>query len=58
MVYSPEDIIKYLSKKLNCLNFKMPSVDFINSMFDIQYPKIPKITFEQDDKEKSENGCF
>ena len=54
LVYSPEDIIKYLTKKLSCLNFHM-SKDLIYKIFNIQ---IPKISFVQEDEEKFENGCF
>ena len=56
LVYSPEDIIKYLTKKLSCLNFHhLHSLDLIYNIYNIQ---IPKISFEQEDEEKFENGCF
>ena len=54
LVYSPEDIIKYLSQKLYFLELKYN----IEELKDISNIKIPKITFEQRDEEKYQDGCF
>ena len=53
LVYSPEDIIKYLSTKFI---FKFPSDDS-EILSDLNI-KIPKISFEQNEEEKYQNGCF
>ena len=55
-VYSPEDIIIYLSQKFkfyNPLNLPEPK-----ELSDILNIKIPKITFEQNDEDIFQNGCF
>lgn len=53
LVYSPEDILNYLSQKLN-YNNPLDSLEF-EDIFNI---KIPKITFEQNDEDKYQDGCF
>ena len=50
-VYTPEDILNYLSQKLSYLN----PTDEVRQIFDIL---IPKITFEQNDEDIYQNGCF
>ena len=56
LVYSPEDIINYLSQKFNFINpFILPEPEKLSEIFDI---KIPKITFEQNDEDIFQNGCF
>ena len=52
LVYSPQDILYYLSQKLGCC-ISLDMFD-IKQLFGI---KIPKITFEQND-EDYQNGCF
>ena len=55
-VYSPEDIIKYLSQKFK---IEHPS-DKINNekIQEILKIKIPKITFEQKEEDEYQGGCF
>ena len=53
LVYSPEDIIKYLSEKLNYI-FSSNESEILNDL----HGKIPKISFEQNEEEKYQNGCF
>ena len=53
LVYSPEDILYYLSKKLHFYNpLDIPN---LGKMFNI---KIPKITFEQSVEDNYKDGCF
>ena len=55
-VNSPEDIINYLSQKLNFHNpIQGPELEEIGDFLNI---KIPKITFEQNDEDIYQNGCF
>ena len=52
-VYSPNDILKYLSQKLN---FNNPLDNpLLENIFNIE---IPKITFEQSPEDKYQDGCF
>ena len=56
LVYSPEDIINYLNQKLRFLNpFYNPNIEDLGEITNI---KIPKITFEQNEEDKYQNGCF
>jgi len=56
LVYSPEDIIIYLKQNLNFYNpFDFPNPEDLGEYIDI---KIPKITFEQNEDDKYQNGCF
>ena len=56
LVYSPQDIVLYLSQKLKfCSPLNNLDIEEIGEMQNI---KIPKITFEQNDEEKYEDGCF
>ena len=51
LVYSPQDILNYLSQKFNfCYPFEE-----LKQFIDL---KIPKITFEQHNEDKYQNGCF
>ena len=53
LVYSPQDLLYFLSQKLNFINpFDWAEIKVI---LDI---KIPKITFKQNDKDIYQNGCF
>ena len=55
-VYSLNDIVDYLSQNLyfeNCLNSKEPEEK--GNMINI---KIPKISFEQNENDKYQDGCF
>ena len=55
-VYSPKDIIYYLSQKLNFINpLNFPEPEMISNAFNI---KFPKITFVQNDEDIFQNGCF
>ena len=55
-VYSPEDILYYLSQKLK---FEHPSEKISKEEIgDIFKIKIPKITFEQNEEDKFQGGCF
>ena len=51
LVYTPEDILHFLSNKSNFIN----PIDEVTQMFEI---KLPKITFEQNDEDIYQNGCF
>ena len=56
IVYSIEDILNYLSQKLN---FENPlEIVGIEELGDILNIKIPKISFSQNDDEKYQDGCF
>ena len=56
IVYSLKDIFDYLSQKLNFENpFKKKGIEELSNILNI---KIPKITFEENDEEKYQNGCF
>ena len=56
LVYSHEDIINYLNQKLNFFNpFNRPNLEDLSEITNI---KIPKITFEQNEEDKYQNGCF
>ena len=55
-VYSPKDIIYYLSQKLHFINpLNFPEPEMISNAFNI---KFPKITFVQNDEDIFQNGCF
>ena len=55
-VYSPEDIINYLSQKLNFYNpIQGAKLEEISDFLNI---KIPKISFEQNDEDIYQSGCF
>jgi len=53
LVYSPEDILNYLSQKLDFINI-LGSL----TLKDIANVKIPKITFEQNEQDEYQDGCF
>ena len=56
LIYSPEDIISYFDQK-----FKFnENLHFINleQLVEINNIKIPKITFEQNEEDKYQDGCF
>ena len=56
LVYSPNDIVYYLSEKLNFINFaNLPNIEEIGEFLNV---KIPKISFEQNDEDKYQDGCF
>ena len=56
LVYSPEDILIYLSQNFDFYNpLDLPDNENIGEYIDI---KIPKITFEQNEEDKYKNGCF
>ena len=56
IVYSPYDIIDYLTQKLDFFNpFIIKQREEWEDLLKI---KIPKITFEQNDEDKFQNGCF
>jgi len=56
LVYSPEDIINYLSQKFIFFNpLNLPEPKELSDLLNI---KIPKITFEQNDEDIFQNGCF
>lgn len=54
LVYSPEDILKYISKNVD---FKIPTgdPDYMNDIFENQ---IPKISYEVNNEEDCQDGCF
>ena len=54
LVYSPEDIIKYLSQNIN---FEIPKYNFeyLNDVLNI---KIPKISFDVNNEKDFQDGCF
>jgi hypothetical protein len=55
-VYSPKDIINYLSQKLHFINpLNIPDPEKISNALNI---KFPKITFAQNDEDIFQNGCF
>jgi len=55
-VYSPDDIINYLSQELKFINpLNFPEPEILGDALNI---KIPKITFEQNDEDIFQNGCF
>ena len=55
-VYSPKDIIYYLSQKLHFINpLNIPEPEKISNALNI---KFPKITFVQNDEDIFQNGCF
>ena len=55
-VYSPKDIIYYLSQKLHFINpLNFPEPEMISNALNI---KFPKITFVQNDEDIFQNGCF
>ena len=56
LIYSPNDIITYLSNKLNFYN-PLDDLD-TKSIRDIINLKIPEISFEQNNEEKYKGGCF
>ena len=51
LVYTPEDILNFLSNKSNFIN----PIDEVTQIFEV---KLPKITFEQNDEDIYQNGCF
>ena len=53
LVYSPQDILKYLSQKLTFYN--PLEISNIAEFFDL---KFSKITFEQNDEDNFQDGCF
>ena len=56
LVYSPNDIVYFLSEKLNFINFaNLPNIEEIGEFLNV---KIPKISFEQNDEDKYQDGCF
>ena len=56
IVYSINDIIDYLSQKLN---FSNPlGGKYTEELGEILNIKIPKITFEQNEEDKYQDGCF
>ena len=56
IVYSLEDIISYLSQKFNFINpLDLPEPKELAEVLNI---KIPKISFEQNEEDKFQNGCF
>ena len=54
LVYSPEDILRYISKNVD---FKIPTGD-PDYMNDILKIKIPKISYEVNNEEDCQDGCF
>ena len=56
LVYSPEDILNYLSQKLNFFN-PLDKLD-PEEISEILNIKIPKATFKQNDEDEFQNGCF
>ena len=54
LVYSPDDILGYLSQNLN-FHYNEKYLEALNDICSI---KIPNISFEQKDEEKYDNGCF
>ena len=56
LVYSPNDIVYFLSEKLNFINFaNLPNIEDMGEFLNV---KIPKISFEQNDEDKYQDGCF
>ena len=56
IAYSPEDILYYLSQKFK---IEHPSAQISKEeLGDILKIKIPKITFEQNEEDKFQSGCF
>ncbi len=56
LVYSPEDIICYLSNNFKFFNpLILPNIEELGEIMNI---KIPKISFEQNDEDKYQDGCF
>ena len=53
LVYSPDDILCYLSQKLDFINI-LESL----TLKEIANVKIPKITFEQNCQDEYQDGCF
>ena len=56
LIYSPQDIINYLSEKFYFFNsIESPDIDKIGEALNI---KIPKITFKQNNEDNYKDGCF
>ena len=56
LIYSPEDIISYFAQKFKFNEIlNIPNLEELGEINDI---KIPKITFEQNEEDKYQNGCF
>jgi len=51
LVYTPKDILHFLSNKSNFIN----PIDELTQRFEIS---LPEITFEQNDEDIYQNGCF
>ena len=57
-VYSPEDIIYYLSQKLKIEDLNSDQLITKEKIEEIFELKIPKPTFEQNEEDKFQGGCF
>ena len=56
LVYSLENIISYFTQKLKFINpFILPEKKVLGDFFNV---KISQITFEQNDEDKFQSGCF
>ena len=55
LVYSPEDIIKYISK---IPDFEIPADEDDEIFNDLLNIKIPKISFRHDNEDDYQDGCF
>ena len=56
LIYSPEDIISYFNQKFK-FNENLNIIN-LEQLIEINNIKIPKITFEQNEEDKYQDGCF